>query len=91
MAAVAALNVTVVAAAVTVTDAGTVSVAFVLVNVTRAPPRGATLVNVTVHVLEELRPRLVGLHASEDTSTEADRLTVVFAEVLLYVAVMVEL
>jgi hypothetical protein len=91
MAAVVALNVAVVAAAVTVTDAGTVSVAFVLVSVTNAPPAGAALVSVTVHVLEELRPKLVGLHASEDTSTEADRLTVVFAEVLLYVAVTVAL
>jgi hypothetical protein len=49
------------------------------------------LVNVTVQVLEEFGPRLAGLHASVDTSTGATRLTVVFAELLLYVAVTVEL
>jgi hypothetical protein len=38
---------------------------------------------VTVHVLEEFDPRLFGLHASEDTSTEATRLTVAVAELLL--------
>jgi hypothetical protein len=91
MAVVVALNVAVVAAAVTVTDAGTVSVALVFVRMTNAPPVGATLVRVTVHVLEELRPRLVGLHASEDTSTDAVRPTVAFAELLLYVAVTVAL
>jgi hypothetical protein len=83
MAVVVALNVAVVAAAATVTDAGTVSVALVFVSVTNAPPAGATLVNVTVHVLEAFGPRLAGLHASVDTSTEATRLTVVFAELLL--------
>jgi hypothetical protein len=91
MTAVVALNVAAVAAAATVTDAGTVSVAFVFVSVTSAPPAGATLVRVTVQVLEEFRPRLVGLHASDDTSAGAVRPTVAFAELLLYVAVMVEL
>jgi hypothetical protein len=83
MAVVVALNVAVFAAAVTVTDAGTVSVAFVLVNVTTAPPAGATLVSVTVQVLEAFGPRFAGLHVSVDTSTGAIRLIVVFAEVLL--------
>jgi hypothetical protein len=83
MAVVVALKVAVDADAATVTDAGTVSVAFVLVSVTSAPPAGATLVRVTVHVLEEFRPRLVGLHASEDTSAGAVRPTVAFAELLL--------
>jgi hypothetical protein len=91
MAAVVALNVAMVAAAATVTETVTVSVAFVLVNVTSAPPAGATLVRVTVHVLEEFRPKLVGLHASEDTSADAVRPTVAFAELLLYVAVTVAL
>jgi hypothetical protein len=91
MLAVVALKVADVAAAVTVTDAGTVSVALVFVSVTNAPPAGATFVNVTVQVLEALCPRLVGLHASDDTSTGATRLIVVFAEVLLYVAVTVAL
>ena len=86
-----ALNVPGVAAAATVTDAGTVSVGLVLVRVTFAPPAGAALVSVTVHVLDALCPRLAGLQASDDTSTGATRLTVVFAEVLLYVAVTVAL
>jgi hypothetical protein len=88
---VVALNVPVVAAAATVIDAGTVSVGLVLVRVTFAPPGGAALVSVTVHVLDALGPRLAGLQASDDTSTGATRLTVVFAEVLLYVAVTVAL
>jgi hypothetical protein len=91
MAAVVALNVAVDAAAATVTDAGTVSVVLVFVSVTNAPPTGATLVNVTVQLLEAFGPRLAGLHASDDTSTGATRLTVVFAELLLYVAVTVAL
>jgi hypothetical protein len=41
MAAVVALKLTQVAAAATVTDAGTVSVEFVLVRITVAPPVGA--------------------------------------------------
>jgi hypothetical protein len=80
---VVALNVAVVAAAATVTDAGTVSVVVVFVSVTNAPPAGATLDSVTVHVLEAFGPRLVGLHVSDDTSTEADRLIVVLAALLL--------
>jgi hypothetical protein len=91
MLAVVALKVAVVVAAVTVTDAGTVSVALVFVSVTNAQPAGATLLSVTVQALEAFCPRLVGLHASEDTSTGATRLIVVFAEVLLYVAVTVAL
>jgi hypothetical protein len=83
MAVVVTLNVAVVAAAATVTDAGTVSVVLVFVSVTNAPPVGATLVSVTVQVLEEFFPRLVGLQVSEETSTEADRLMVVLAALLL--------
>jgi hypothetical protein len=63
MAKVAALKVAEVAAAATVTDAGTVSAGLVLVRVTVAPPVGAGWVRVTVHVPEELGPRLVGLQA----------------------------
>jgi hypothetical protein len=88
---VVALNVAAVAAAATVTEAGTVSVVLVFVSVTNAPPAGAALVNVTVQVLDAFRPRLVGLHESDDTSTGATRLTVAFAELLLYVAVTVAL
>ena len=83
------MNVAVVAAAATVTDAGTVRVALVLVRVTLAPPVGAAWVNVTVQVLEALGPRLVGLQTREETRTGAARLIVAFAELLLYVAVTV--
>ena len=88
---VVALNVAVVADAGTVTDAGTVRVAFVFVSVTAAPPVGAACVKVTVQVLDAFCPKLVGLHTSEDTNTGATRLTVAFAELLLYVAVTVAL
>ena len=82
MATVVALKVADRAAAATVTDAGTVSVASVLVRVTAAPPVGAGWVRVTTQALEELGPRVAGLQASEETST-ATRLTVALAEVLL--------
>src|ERR1700687_3506593 len=91
MAVVVALKLAVVAAAATVTDAGSVSVVLVLVSVTNAPPAGAALLNVTAQVLEAFCPRLVGLHASEDTTTGATRLTAAFAELPLYVAVTVAL
>ena len=91
MAAVIALKVAVTAVAATVTEAGTVSVALVLVRVTTAPPVGAGWVRVTVQVLEALGARLVGLQTSEETSTDATRLMVAVAEVLLYAAVIVAL
>jgi len=83
MAAVVALKVAEVAAAATVTEAGTVSVASVLVRATAAPPAGAALLRVTVQVLEELGPKLVGLQASEETSTGPSKAMVALAEVLL--------
>jgi len=82
IATVVALKVADMAVAATVTDAGTVSVALVLVRVTIAPPVGAAWVKVTMQVLEAFGPRLVGLQASEETST-ATRLMVALAEVLL--------
>ena len=82
MVAVVALKVAEVAAAATMTDAGTVKVELVLVRATTAPPVGAGWVRVTVQMLEELGPRLVGLQASEETST-ASMLTVAVAELLL--------
>jgi hypothetical protein len=91
IAAVVALKAADVPLAGTVTDAGTVSVALVFVSATTAPPVGAACVSVTVHVLDAFCPRLVGLHTSDDTSTGATRLTVAFAELLLYVAVTVAL
>ena len=83
MVAVVALKVAVVAAAATVTDAGTVRVELVLVRVTLAPPVGAACDMVTVQELEEFGPRLVGLQASEETSTDATRLMLVLAELPL--------
>ena len=79
---VVALKVADMAVAATVTDAGTVSVALLLVRVTAAPPVGAAWVRVTVHVLEAFGPRLAGLQASEETNT-ATRLMVALAELLL--------
>ena len=91
MAVVVALKTAEVAAAVTVTDAGTVRVVLVLVRFTVAPPVGAALVNVTVHVVDEFGPRLVELQISEETNAGATRLMVAFAELLSYVALTVEL
>ena len=48
-----ALKIAEVAAAATVTEAGTVSVEFVFDKMTLAPPLGAGWVSVTVQVLEE--------------------------------------
>jgi hypothetical protein len=83
MAAVVTMKVADVAAAATVTEAGTVNVALELESVTLAPPVGAAWVRVTVQVLEELAPMLEGLQASDDTSTDAARFTVALAELLL--------
>ena len=90
-AAVVALNVAELAAAGTVTEAGTVSVALLLDTVTIVPPVGAALLRVTVQVLEALGPRLLGLQASAVTDTGATRLTLALAELPLYVAVRVAL
>ena len=83
MAAVVALKVAVLADAATVTDVGTARVELVFDKLTLAPPVGAAWVRVTVQVVEEFGPRLLGVQASEDISTGATRLTVAFAEVLL--------
>jgi hypothetical protein len=83
MAPVVTVKVVDVAAAATVTEAGTVRVALEFVRVTLAPPVGAAWVRVTVHVLEELAPMPVGLQVNDETSTGATRLTVVLAELLL--------
>ena len=80
MAAVVAAKVADAAPAGTVTDAGTVRVGLLLVRVTAAPPAGAAWVIVTVQVLDELGPRLVGLQASEETSVGATRPRVILAE-----------
>jgi hypothetical protein len=83
MAAVVALKLAEVAAAATVIEAGTVRVELVLARVTLAPPVGAVWDKVTVQVLEEFGPRLVGVQTTEETNTGATRLTVVLAELPL--------
>jgi len=89
---VVALNVPEVPPAPTVTEAGTFNVAFVSERATTAPPVEADWLRVTVHVPEAFEPRLAGLHETAETDTDgATRLTVVLAELLLYVAVMVAL
>ena len=60
-----AVNVTVVPAAATVTDAGTVNAAALLDRLTVAPP---VLDTVTVQVELPPDPRLVGLHVSPLTT-----------------------
>jgi hypothetical protein len=62
MVVVVALNAAEVAAAVTVTDPGTVSVGLLFVSVTLAPPVGAALESVMVQVLEAFCPSVVGVH-----------------------------
>src|SRR5579872_4759795 len=91
MVVVVTLNVVNVAPGPTVAAPGTVSVVLVLVRVTLAPPAGAGWVRVTVQMLDPFCPTLAGLQARVDTSTGASRLTVVFAELLLYAAVIVAL
>lgn len=64
-------------------DAGAVSRLLITDTVMFAPPTSALFVNVTVHVLDELGPRLVGLQDTEETNTGATRLMVALAELLL--------
>jgi hypothetical protein len=49
----------------TVADAGTVTRAVLLDNVTMAPPAAAGLLSVTVHNAAAPEPRRAGVHASE--------------------------
>jgi len=78
-----ALKVAEVHPAVTVVDAGTVSAAAVLESVTLAPPTGAACVSVTMHVLAEPGPMVVGLQLSEETCTDAVKSMLAVADVLL--------
>ena len=86
-----AVKVAVVKPAATVTDAGTVNAAFPLESVSEAPPAGADLVKVIVHVLDALEPRLLGLQLSDETCTPAVKLMVADLELALYAAVTVAL
>jgi hypothetical protein len=91
VAAAIALKVEVVDPAATVTEAGTESNMLLLDNATLDPPAGAVWVSVTVQVLAPLCPKLVGLHATPETSTGATRLITNVCEVLPSVAVTVAL
>jgi len=73
----------------TVTAAGTVSAATLLDTVTLAPPAGASWFRVTVHVLEEFCPRLVGLQLSDEISTGATKLMLAVLATPLRLAVRV--
>jgi hypothetical protein len=86
---VVAANVAIVAPALTVTEAGAVSVALVLESVTATPPAGAAFVSAIVHKVEAFWPMLAGLQDSDDTPTEPSRLRVAVAVILLRVAVIV--
>jgi hypothetical protein len=66
-----------------VTDDGAVSKLLTSDTTTLAPPVGAFFVNVTVQAAEALGPRLVGLQANDETSTDATRVMAALAEVLL--------
>ena len=90
-AAAVAVKVVLVAPAATVTAAGTVSSVLLLDSETAAPPERAGWVVVMVQELVALWPRVVGVQATEDTSTGASRLIEVVCELLLKLAVMVAL
>ena len=78
-------------AAGTLTEAGTIREKLLSESETVVPPEGAAADNVTVQVLVELGPRLVGLQFSVETSIDATRLTLALAELPLYAAVSVAL
>lgn len=86
-----AVNVALVAAELTVTDAGTPKELLLLASETAAPPLGAACDRVTVQVLVTPVPMVAGAHASELTAVGATKLIVVFWDALLYVPVIVAL
>ena len=75
-----------VAPAATVTEAGVVSSELLSDSVT-VVLAVAALLNVTVQVLAALEPRVVGVHASEESVTAAAKLIVAVFETPLSVAV----
>ena len=84
------LNVAVVAFAATVTDAGTVSAGdALLVRVTTAPPTGAALDKVAVHVALPFEDKVAGVHESALMVTGACKVTVAVAVVPFRVPVSV--
>jgi hypothetical protein len=70
-----------------VTDAGTVRLELVSDSVIEAPPvtpLGDTgWLRVTVQVVEEFDPRLEGVHETDNTVVDANRLTLALAELPL--------
>lgn len=84
-----ALNDAVVAEPATVTEAGTVRTAFVLLNCTAAPPFGAALLNVTVQVLVADGPRLPGAQLRELTRGSETSEMAAFCELPFRLAVTV--
>ena len=80
---VVALKVAEIAAAATVTEAGTVSAARLLVTVTDTPPDGAGCERVMVQLVDELGPRLGASQASEETAEGGSSVIVAVAELLL--------
>jgi hypothetical protein len=83
MVVVLAVKVPEVAPAVMGTDPGIVNTVPVLVRDTLAPPAGAPLLSVTVHVEDAFGPNEAGLHASVEITVAITKLTVVFADLLL--------
>ena len=83
------VKVALMAPAITVTEAGVESRELVSERETLAPPRGATLLRVTVQVLEALEARVEGEQVSEESVTGALRVRVAVLETPLSVAVTV--
>jgi hypothetical protein len=83
-----AANVAELTAAANMTDAGTLSKEFVLARAITAPPAGAGWDRLTVQLLDVFGPMLVGLQVREETSTDGVRRMLVFAELPLYVALL---
>ena len=91
MAPAVAVNVAVVAAAGTVTDAGTVSKALLLESETSDPPAGAGFESVTVQVEAALLARLVGAQETPVKEAGASNEIVAVCEAPFNVAVTVAL
>lgn len=66
-------NVAVVAPDTTVTDAGTVNIGLLLVNVTTSPPAGAAAESVTVQPDVPRLDKVVGVQVSELTTASGTR------------------
>jgi hypothetical protein len=82
-AAVVALKFVEVDEAATVTKGGTVSAALPLDTAILAPPVGAARVRVTVQLLDEFGPKLVGVHNNVETKVAGDTMIVAVAELPL--------